>query len=81
MLYQEEDHVLFLYMCRYGVGYRLVMVKQAACNSTQVTELVKSFVDEAQQVTDVGAELSFLLPSSSSSNFPSLFNTLEGIHK
>ena len=40
-------------------------------------QLVKSFVPEAEQVTDVGAELSFILPSSSTPMFPSLFDRLE----
>ena len=31
-----------------------------------------------QQSTDVGAELSFILPSSASSQFPILFEKLEG---
>ena len=38
---------------------------------------MKSFVPEAEQVTDVGAELSFILPSSSTPSFPNLFDRLE----
>ena len=40
-------------------------------------QLIKSFVPEAEQVTDVGAELSFILPSSSTPAFPNLFDRLE----
>ena len=42
-----------------------------------MVQLVKSFVPEAEKVTDVGAELSFILPSSSTSAFPDLFDRLE----
>ena len=33
------------------------------------------------QVTDVGAELSFVLPSEAAPYFPALFDTLEGVYK
>jgi len=33
------------------------------------------------QVTDVGAELSFVLPSEAAPYFPALFDTLEGMHE
>ena len=57
----------------------MVVVKEAGCNSARVVELVKSFVQEAKQVTDVGAELSLILPSAATSSFPALFEALEGI--
>ena len=57
----------------------MVVVKEAQCNSAKVTELVKSFIRGAEQVTDVGAELSLILPSASASSFPALFDALEGI--
>ncbi len=66
-------------MCRYGVGYHMVVVKEAECDSAKVTHLVTSLVQGAEQVTDVGAELSYVLPSSASSSFPSLFEALEGM--
>ncbi len=53
--------------------------KIPSCDSAQVTELVKHFVREAEQVSDVGAELSFILPSSSTSSFPALFDSMEGM--
>ena len=53
------------------------MVKDVSCNSSRVEQLVKSFVPEAEQVTDVGAELSFILPSSSTPSFPDLFDKME----
>lgn len=63
---------------RYGVGYHMTVVKKIGCDSSQVKNLVKSMVENAQQVTDVGAELTFILPSHATPNFPDLFDTLEG---
>ena len=62
---------------RYGVGYHLTVAKDDSCDSSRVEQLVKSFVPEAEQVTDVGAELSFILPSSSTPSFPALFGRLD----
>ena len=56
----------------------MTMVKEPKCDSQVVTDLVKRIVNGAKQVTDVGAELSFILPSQSSSFFPNLFDTLDG---
>ena len=53
------------------------MVKEPGCDSKIVTNLVTSTVERAEQVTDVGAELSFILPSSSVSQFPDLFDILD----
>lgn len=44
----------------------------------QVCDLVLREVPGSQVVTDVGAELSFILPSNATHHFPSLFDTLEG---
>ena len=63
---------------RYGVGYHMTLVKEQQCDSAQVTDMVLSIVRGAEQVTDVGAELSFVLPSNSTPQFPDLFKTLEG---
>ena len=38
---------------------------------------VKSVVSKAEQSTDVGAELSYILPSSATASFPELFDKLE----
>ena len=44
----------------------------------QVCDLVLGKVPESQVMTDVGAELSFILPSTATHHFPALFDTLEG---
>ena len=63
---------------RYGVGYHMTMVKEPHCDAQAVTDLVERMVNGAKQETDVGAELSFILPSHSSHQFPQLFDTLDG---
>ena len=67
----------YFFVLRYGVGYHLTIVKHISCDSSRVEQLVKSFVSGAEQVTDVGAELSYILPSSSTPSFPELFDRLE----
>ena len=67
-------------MCvyRYGVGYHLTLVKGPSCDSREMSELVTSTVPGSQLATDVGAELTFLLPFTSSQYFPVLLESLEG---
>ena len=62
---------------RYGVGYHMTLVKQPNCATFNVEVFVKSFVPSAKKVTDVGMELSFILPSSEVSKFSDLFDDLE----
>ena len=62
---------------RYGIGYHMTIVKSTSCDSSQVEQLVRSLVPKAEQVTDVGAELSYILPSSATPSFPKLFDRLE----
>ena len=56
----------------------MTLVKEPSCDSAAVTQLVQSHVRGAEQMTDVGAELSYVLPSTASSHFPQLFDDLEG---
>ena len=62
---------------RYGIGYHMTLVKESHCVSSEVEALVRLFVPSAEKVTDVGMELSFILPSSDASKFPDLFDKLE----
>ena len=63
--------------CRYGIGYHLTVVKENLCDSSKIEQLIKSLVPKAEQVTDVGADLSYILPSSATPSFPELFDRLE----
>ena len=55
----------------------MTIVKDASCDPSRVEKLVKSLAPKAEQVTNVGAELSYILPSSSTPSFPELFDRLE----
>lgn len=52
-------------------------MKGDSCDSSHVERTVKSVVADAEQATDVGAELSYILPSASTPSFPDLFDLLE----
>ena len=58
----------------------MVIVKEPSCDSSKVTDTVTSLVRGGKNVTDIGAELSYMLPLQSSQNFPTLFDTLEGMY-
>ncbi|ESO83918.1 hypothetical protein LOTGIDRAFT_229502 [Lottia gigantea] len=62
---------------KYGAGYHMVVVKQAKCNVSKLTEVVKRFVPTATIESNVGAELSYILPQESSSSFEALFTELQ----
>ena len=62
---------------RYGVGYHMTIVKGVHCNVNQIVERVTKIIDGATLENNVGSELSFILPSNSSSQFESLFCELE----
>ena len=55
----------------------MTVVKEPHCDSGKITSVVERMVLGAKMVTDVAAELSFVLPSQSSSQFPDLFDLLE----
>lgn len=61
------------------MGYHMTIVKEPGCVSEEVERLVLSYVPGAKQETDVGAELSFTLPSAATGNFPELFDNLDSM--
>ena len=60
-----------------GAGYHLVMVKDKTCDVSKVTSVIQQFVPTAKQESDIGAELSYLLPFDQSPHFQSLFLAIE----
>ena len=60
-----------------GIGYHLAIVKNQTCNADRVLERIRSHVMEAEMESNVGAELSFILPKERSSQFEQLFTDLE----
>ena len=62
---------------RFGIGYHMTLVKGSGCNVPAITDLVSSFVPTAQFVSDIGAELTFILPKQYTQIFPEMFDSLE----
>ncbi|XP_067952133.1 phospholipid-transporting ATPase ABCA3-like [Watersipora subatra] len=62
---------------KYGAGYHMVMTKRADCDVETVNNLLKKFVPQAKLESNVGAELSYILPDDQVSAFPEMFSTLE----
>ncbi|KAJ8301076.1 hypothetical protein KUTeg_020063 [Tegillarca granosa] len=61
----------------YGAGYHLVMVKEQNSDLSNIKDMVQSYVPSATVESNIGAELSFLLPFTESENFQALFNELQ----
>ncbi|RVW16546.1 ABC transporter A family member 1 [Vitis vinifera] len=61
---------------QYGVGYTLTLVKSAPSASI-AADIVYRHVPSATCVSEVGTEISFKLPLSSSSSFESMFREIE----
>ena len=55
----------------------MVMVKTTECDVDHVTSVVKQYVPDAKLESNISAELSYVLPSESSSQFEALFSHLE----
>ena len=60
-----------------GVGYHLYIVKNSSCVVENILEVMKTHVPEVQLESNVGAELSFVLPKEQSAKFEELFTDLE----
>jgi ATP-binding cassette subfamily A (ABC1) protein 3 len=69
-------HIL-LNVCLAGAGYHMVIVKEPHCEVATVTALVHSYVPQAVMETNIGAELSYILPTETDNRFQELFTDLE----
>ncbi|CAE6916189.1 ABCA3 [Symbiodinium natans] len=71
---------LFL-KARFGAGYRLTCARQDVASHPSegdpIEDVVKRHIPEARKITDIGAELSMQLPSSSTGCFPPLLSELD----
>ncbi|XP_004623169.1 ATP-binding cassette sub-family A member 3-like [Octodon degus] len=61
----------------YGVGYHIVMVKAPHCDVEEISKLIHHYVPTATLESNVGTELSFILPKEYTDRFEVLFTTLE----
>ena len=55
----------------------MVLVKESDCDIDSVISLVTSHIPSAEVESNVGAELSFILPQEAVPKFEGLFQTLE----
>ncbi|KAI9562460.1 hypothetical protein GHT06_009893 [Daphnia sinensis] len=62
---------------KYGAGYHLVIVKENGCDVQRITELIRKSIAEVSVNQNVGAELTYLLPSDKSHLFQQIFEELE----
>uniref|UniRef100_A0A7N4V5J3 ABC transporter domain-containing protein n=1 Tax=Sarcophilus harrisii TaxID=9305 RepID=A0A7N4V5J3_SARHA len=62
---------------KYGAGYHLIMVKEPQCKIKKISQLIYQYVPNATMESNVGAELSFILPKENSQRFEELFTALE----
>eukprot|EP00051_Salpingoeca_urceolata_P022285 m.359766 g.359766 ORF g.359766 m.359766 type:complete len:1971 (+) comp19951_c3_seq13:616-6528(+) len=62
---------------RFGVGYHLTLVKNPSCDVRGLSTTISHFSPGSHLMSDVGAELTYILPKHESENFPTLFEHLE----
>ena len=62
---------------KYGAGYNLVIVKESWCDVQRITDLIRRYIPEVSVNQNVGAELTYLLPSDKSHCFQMVFEQLE----
>ena len=62
---------------KFGMGYHLVIVKEEQCNVDRITETIRKYIPGVKVNQNVGAELSYLLPSNQSHQFQYIFQELE----
>ena len=68
---------------RFGAGYRLICSRGAAdtraprCDASAVESLLQSHVAAAKLLTDVGAEMTFQLPTDAVASFPAMLRSLD----
>ena len=60
-----------------GVGYQLAIVKDSACETAAVTRVVQAHSAGARLHGNVSAELCYVLPADSKSQFGQLFAELD----
>ncbi|XP_063082713.1 phospholipid-transporting ATPase ABCA3-like [Cavia porcellus] len=61
----------------YGVGYHIVLVKAPHCDVEEISKLIHYYAPKAILESNVGTELSFILPKEYTDRFEELFTTLE----
>ncbi|CAG9584632.1 unnamed protein product [Danaus chrysippus] len=61
----------------YGIGYKLTIVKRDNCNVNDVTQFFKPFVPDIRENTNIGSELTYILPNEHVNKFPDMLKKFE----
>ncbi|XP_045535586.1 phospholipid-transporting ATPase ABCA3-like [Papilio machaon] len=61
----------------YGIGYKLTIVKKDECNVENVTSFFKKYVPDIRENTNIGSELTYILPNDHVSKFPDMLKEFE----
>lgn len=62
---------------RFGIGYRLILVKKVMCNPMHVTTFLSKYLPEISVDTDIGTELTYILAEEHIKLFKLIFADLE----
>lgn len=62
---------------KYGVGYRLVCVKEKGCETNKITSLLSNYIPGIPIETNIGSELTYILKEEYTSQFKTIFADLE----
>lgn len=62
---------------RFGVGYRLTLVKKPLCNPNTVTQFLSRYIRNISVESNIGTELSYILPEEKTRHFRRIFKDLE----
>ncbi|XP_013143539.1 PREDICTED: ATP-binding cassette sub-family A member 3-like isoform X1 [Papilio polytes] len=61
----------------YGIGYKLTIVKKDDCDVLNVTAFFKRHVPDIRENTNIGSELTYILPNDHVSKFPDMLKEFE----
>ncbi|KAL4712277.1 hypothetical protein ACJJTC_004039 [Scirpophaga incertulas] len=61
----------------YGIGYKLTIVKGENCNVEDVTRFFTTYVPDVKENTNIGSELTYILPNDYISKFPEMLKEFE----
>ncbi|XP_030854731.1 ATP-binding cassette sub-family A member 5 isoform X4 [Strongylocentrotus purpuratus] len=62
---------------KFGVGYRLGLVKESNCDQDKITDVIQTHIPEASITRSHGMELAYSLPLKDVSSFSGMFKSLE----
>ncbi|XP_041978073.1 phospholipid-transporting ATPase ABCA3-like [Aricia agestis] len=61
----------------YGIGYKITIVKANDCNVENVTAFFRKYVPEVKENTNIGSELTYILPNEHVTKFPDMLKIFE----